>query len=164
MRPHLFQYATGVAIVEVVHPPAKAGVHTSDNVLNGYRCAFPCGQLRYTVFDFRKRFRCRAYMLIAFARLPTLAHPDFKTQEIEAFLSGINNVGLSLVKREIKTFQYVSYRCQGRIYFLCPCTTPQNRPHSGRCALAVSHQWGQTRLILNIQEVLFNFFELALSI
>jgi len=38
-------------------------------------------------------------MLITFASLPTLAHPDCKTQEVEAFLSGINNAGLGLVKR-----------------------------------------------------------------
>ena len=69
--------------MEVVRPPAKSGVHASDNIFQRYRRAFPRGQLRYTIFDFRKRFRCRADMRKVFARLPTLAHPDCKTQEVE---------------------------------------------------------------------------------
>ena len=117
MRPHLFQYSTGIAIMEVVRPPAKGGVHAPDNILQRYRCALPCGPLRYTLFDFRKRVRCRADMPITFARLPALAHPDCKPQEIETFLSGINNAGLALVKREVKTIQHLSYRCQRRFYF-----------------------------------------------
>ena len=103
--------------MEVVHPSTKGGVDAPGNIFQRYRCAFSQGQLRYAVFDFRKRFRCRTYMRIAFARFPALAHPDCKTQEIEAFFPGINNVGFGLVKREIKSFQYVPYRCQGRIDF-----------------------------------------------
>ena len=82
-----------------------------------YRRAFPCGQLRYTIFDFHKRLRRGAYMRKAFARLPALVHPDCKTQEVEAFLSGINDAGLGLVQREIKPIQHLPYRGQGRIYF-----------------------------------------------
>ena len=56
-------------------------------------------------------------MRVAVARPPTLAHPDRKTQEVEAFLSGINDAGLALVQREIKTTQHMSHRAQGGIYF-----------------------------------------------
>ena len=56
-------------------------------------------------------------MRITLARPPTLAHPDFKPQEVEAHLSGINSVGLALVKREVKSFQYMPNGCQGRVYF-----------------------------------------------
>ena len=76
MRLHLFQYLAGVAIMEVVRPPAKGGVHAPNNIIQRYRGAFPSGQLRYTFFDFRKRFWCRADMRVALTRPPTLAHPD----------------------------------------------------------------------------------------
>ena len=99
MCPHLVQHLTGIAIVEIVRPPAKGGVHAPDNIFQRYRRAFPCGQLRYTIFDFHKRLRRGAYMRKAFARLPALVHPDCKTQEVEAFLSGINDAGLGLVQR-----------------------------------------------------------------
>jgi hypothetical protein len=33
-----------------------------------------------------------------FARLQSLAHPDFKPQEVETFLFGTDHAGLSLVK------------------------------------------------------------------
>ena len=56
-------------------------------------------------------------MRIAFACSQSLAHPDCKTQEVEAFLSGINDVGLGLVQREVKSFQYMPNGCQGRICF-----------------------------------------------
>ena len=103
--------------MEVVRPPAKGGVHTSYNIFQWYRCAFTSGQLRYTLLDFCKRFRCRADMRITFSRLQSLAHPYFKTQEDEAFLPCINDAGLALVKREVKTIQHVPYRCQRRVYF-----------------------------------------------
>ena len=103
--------------MEVVRPPAKGDVHAPDNIFQRYRCALSCGQLRYTLFDFRKRFRCRTGMRITFARLPSLAHPDCKTQEVEALLSGVNDASLGLVQREIKTAQYLPHCIQGRIYF-----------------------------------------------
>ena len=117
VRSHLAQYITGIAIVEVVRPPAKGGVHAPDYILQWYRCALSCGQLRYTFFNFRKGFRCRADMRIALPRPPTLAHPYFKTQEDETFLPCINDVGLALVKCEVKTIQHMSYRCQWRFCF-----------------------------------------------
>ena len=83
--------------MEVVHPSTTGGVHAPGNIFERYRCAFSQGQLRYAAFDFRKRFRCPTYMRIAFARFPTLADPDCKTQEIEALFPGINNkMGSSL--------------------------------------------------------------------
>ena len=56
-------------------------------------------------------------MRITFARFPTPAHPDFKTQEVETSLSGINYAGLALVQREIKSIQHMPYRAQGLFYF-----------------------------------------------
>src|SRR3972149_12172996 len=103
MRLHLFQHTIGIAIVEVVRPSAKGGVHAPDNIFQRYWCAVSRRQLRYTFFDFRKGFRRRADMRITFARLQSLAHPDCKTQEVEAFLSGINDARLALVQREIKS-------------------------------------------------------------
>jgi len=43
--------------------------------------------------------------------------PDCKIQEVEAFLPGINNAGLCLVKRGSKSTQHMPYRDQGLIYF-----------------------------------------------
>ena len=83
--------------MEVVRPPAKGGVHAPNNIIQRYRGAFPSGQLRYTFFDFRKRFWCRADMRVALTRPTTLAHPDCKPQEVETFLSSIDDVGLGLV-------------------------------------------------------------------
>ena len=95
--------------MKVIRPPTKGGIHASDYINQWYRRAFPSGQLRYTFFDFYKRFRCRAYMRITFPRLPTLAHPDCKPQEVKTFLSSINDAGLGLVKREIKSIQHMPH-------------------------------------------------------
>ena len=116
VRPHLAECVTGVTIVEVTHPPAQAGIHVSDDIIHRYRREFTTGQLLETCFDFCKGVFRRADMCKAFPRAPTLAHPDFKTQEVEAFLSGINTVGLGLVKREIKSMQHASYQRQRRFY------------------------------------------------
>lgn len=117
MRLHLVQYLAGILVMKVVRPPAKGGVHASNNIFQWYRCTFTTGHLRYTLLDFCKRFGSRTYMRVAFARPPTLAHPYFKTQEDKAFLPCINDMGLALVKREIKPIQHMSYRCQWRICF-----------------------------------------------
>ena len=100
MRFHLSQYITRITIVEVVRPPTKAGIYTPDYIFQWYRCVFPCCQLCYTVFDSRKRFRRRADMRIIFARLQSLTHPDFKPQEVETFLFGIDNVCFSLISEQ----------------------------------------------------------------
>lgn len=109
--------------MEVPHPPAKAGVHVTDNIVQRYPREFPRSLLLDTHFDFRKRFRGRAYMRILFTRLPTRTHPDFKTQEGEAFFSGVNYVRLDLVKREIKAMQHLSYPRQRRFYSALHSTT-----------------------------------------
>jgi hypothetical protein len=52
VRPHLIQYPTGIAIMEVVCSPAKGSIHASDNVFQRNWRALSCSQLRYTIFDF----------------------------------------------------------------------------------------------------------------
>ncbi len=117
MRPQLFHDIAGIAVMEVVRPPAEGGVHTADNIVQRNGCALPCSQLLDARLDFRKRFRRRTDLRITLARLPTLAHPDFKPQEGEAGLPCIDDVGLVLVEREFKTVQHVPYYCQRRVRF-----------------------------------------------
>ena len=97
LRLYLVEYLAGISVVEVAYPPAKAGIHVPDYVGQRYWCESSIRLLLHTFFDFCKRFWGGADMRIAFARLPALAHPDCKTQEVKTFLSGINDAGLGLI-------------------------------------------------------------------
>ena len=117
LRFHLVEYLAGISVVEVAYPTTKAGIHILHYVAQGYWCEPSIRLLLDTFLDFRKRFGCRADMRIAFARPPTLAHPDFKSQESKTLSPCINNACLALIQREIKSIQHSPYRGKGRVNF-----------------------------------------------
>lgn len=117
LRFHLAEHLAGVSVVEIAYPAAKTGIHIPHHVTQRDWREPSIRLLLDTFLDFRKRFWRRADMRITFARLPTLAHPDGKSQEVEAFLPGINDAGLALVQREIKSIQHLPHHGKGRVNF-----------------------------------------------
>ncbi|KFB70061.1 MAG: hypothetical protein CAPSK01_000211 [Candidatus Accumulibacter vicinus] len=102
--------------MEVVCPASQAAVDVSHDISQGDGGQFPAREFRQPRLDFLQRFVCWPDIRVRFSSLGPSTHLNRETQEVEACLGGVHDVGLRLVEAEVQTVQDMTHHFQRFLY------------------------------------------------